>query len=197
MNHRRMLVGFAGVAALCVAGPARAAFSPYMAALTVGGGVQDFIFQKARQATSPQGSFGARLTVGTRTPVAIEADYMGSVGAEHDPIGSDPKFAFNSFDTLARLNLTTWRVQPFLDAGVGYINFHSYGRDVAPVAAAQWAHNSNSVEIPMGGGLAGYFGQHGTVDARFAYRLVPDKNINTFSQRPDMWNASVNLGYAF
>src|SRR4030095_59898 len=53
------------------------AFSPCQVSLTVGGGVADFVTSSTRAQTDIGGSWDARLTVGTRSVIALEAGYMG------------------------------------------------------------------------------------------------------------------------
>ena len=97
----------------------------------------------------------------------------------------------------ARLNLSLWRVQPFIVGGAGWVNLHSYGRDLSPLATVNFAHNDNSLIVPVGAGLAGYVGRHGLVDARFNYSFITSKDFTPYRERPDMWNVTINGGYAF
>lgn len=198
---RNTLLAIAGASALMLAAvPAAnaAKFSPGQTALTVGGGVADFARGRIGDASTPSGAWDARLTVGTRSFFSFEANYLGTLGAEHDPIGPDPKVGSTQLTGSARINFTRWRIQPFITGGAGWINLHSYGRDQAPVAAATFAHNDNGVVVPMGGGIDGYLGRHGLIDARFTYNLVAgSKDFTSERQRPDMWVAQLNAGYAF
>lgn len=198
---RNTLLAIAGASALLfVAMPSAnaAKFSPGQTSLTVGGGVADFARGGIRDTTTPSGAWDARLTVGTRSFVSFEANYLGTLGAEHDPIGPNPKVGSTQLTGSARINFTRWRIQPFITGGAGWINLHSYGRNEAPVAAVNFSHNDNGVVVPMGGGLDGYIGRHGLIDARFTYNLVADaKGFTAQNERPDMWVAQLNAGYAF
>lgn len=203
MNLRSTLFALAGAAAIvaCARPAAAAEFSPYMAGLSVGGGVTDFRDKTLRNDSSTGGSWDARLIIGTRTPIAFEAEYLGSSQKESDASAPQlqPILSTTQVTGDARLNLTRGRIQPFLVGGAGWVNMHSFGRSDAPIAAADWSHNGNGLVLPMGGGIGGYIGKHAMVDARFTYRLiVGEKDFNSVSNaRPDMWNAGLNAGYAF
>lgn len=176
----------------------RARFSPYLVSFAVGAGASDFVRDSYRSRTGTAAAWDARLTIGTRTPLALEIGYVGTAQEIHDPFGPDPTLASNSLEGNLRFNLTIWRIQPFLLGGVGWLNYHSYGRDKAPTAQAEFNHDANSVVVPMGGGLAAYIGKHGMIDARFTYRLVPNKDLTPdLTQRPDNWTALLRAGYAF
>jgi hypothetical protein len=203
MRIRTVCTAALGVAALALAGgPAQARFSPYLTSLTVGGGVVDFARDIYRSRTSPGGAWDATLDVGTRFPIGAELGYVGTAQAIQDPIGPNPTLVSHSVEGLARVNLLTWRVQPFVVGGVGYINYHSYGRDQAPVAEREFNHEANGLVVPVGGGLATYFGTHGLVDARFTYRFVPRSTMDNplspdANARPDTWTVMLRGGYAF
>jgi hypothetical protein len=200
MKMRSALLALAGAAAIvaCARPAAAADFSPYMAGLSVGGGVADFRSGTMRNNSSAAAAWNARLLVGTRTPVAFEAEYLGTAASERDSTANDPTLITTQVSGSARVNLTTWRIQPFLVGGAGWINLHSFGRDEAPIAATQWAHNDNGAVFPLGGGFSSYLGKHAMVDARFTYRLVTGASgFSDAGARPDMWNAQLNAGYAF
>ena len=172
-------------------------FAPYQASLSVGGGVANFVRDRISDNTGTAGAWDVRLGIGTRFPLGFEAGYLGTVQHADDPfatrtIGSTQVFG------LARLNLTTWRVQPFVGGGVGWANLHRYGNAAdSPVAAANFNRNANDVVVPFTGGLAAYLGTHGLLDARFNYHLIPEKNFANTTVRPDMWIAELRAGYAF
>ena len=200
---RKMLFALAGVAGLVLAAsPAQARFSPYMASLTLGTGYSDFYHTAIRDNTSGSLAYDARLLIGTRTPLAFEAAYQGTAGFAMDEGGvnsvHDAKIASNAVTGNARVNLSTWRVQPFILGGVGYVNFHSYGRDNSPIAAANFAHSADGLIVPMGGGLSTYLGKHGVLDLRGTYNLITGaRDFTATGLRPDMWSAELRGGYAF
>src|SRR5438552_3097976 len=80
------LLALAGLPALvALERPSQARFSPYLTSITTGAGVADFARSEFRGPTSLGGAWDARLTVGTRTPLALEAAYVGTVQSEKDP----------------------------------------------------------------------------------------------------------------
>jgi hypothetical protein len=52
--------------------------TPFGMSLAVGGGLMNFFDQDTRDLTGPAGTWEARLTIGTRSPLAFEAAYVGS-----------------------------------------------------------------------------------------------------------------------
>jgi hypothetical protein len=172
--------------------------SPYQTALSIGGGVAGFAREAISENASPAGAWDARLTYGTRFPIAIEAGYLGTAAAARDPVNDRTITTTQVFGDL-RVNLTGGlRFQPFISAGVGWANLHRMGDSAnSPVATANFAKNVNSVMVPMEGGIAGYFGTHGMVDLRGGYNFITDKSFTPTETRPDMWIAELRLGYAF
>lgn len=198
---RTILVALAGLTAVAlVARPAHAAvFSPAQSAISVGGGYGDFVNSGVRNITSGQGVWDARLLLGTRSPLAIEAAYTGTAGSEQDPIAPNPTMSTTQVTGTGRVNIVPKsRFQPFVLGGVGWVNMHSYGRDTAPIAAERFEHNNNGVVVPVGGGFAGYIGKHGMVDVRGTYNFLTNvRDFTNQNARPDMWMATLRAGYAF
>ncbi len=199
MNLRGTLVACVGVAGLVAfARPAHARFSPELTSIEAGAGYTDFAKGNIKDASTGGGAAGARITIGTRSPLALEIGYLGTISEERTlQVDNHVGLATHTVEGNARVNFSLWRVQPFITGGVGWINLHSYGRDDAPIAAANFNHNDNSLVVPVGAGLAGYVGKHGLLDARFNYSFVTSKDFTPFRERPDMWNVTLNGGYAF
>jgi hypothetical protein len=198
--RKTMPLVLAGAAALLAwSRPVGAAsFSPNLVTLQVGAGIQDFARNRISDNSTIGGAWDVRLVVGTRTPLALEAAYTGALQAEHDPFAPDPKLSTTQITGSARWNIITRRVQPFLGVGLGWVNFHSYGRDQTIVAAANFEHDANGVLFPFSGGLAFYLGRHGVLEARGSYSLVTGARAITHEDvRPDLWSATLAGGYAF
>jgi hypothetical protein len=174
------------------------AFAPNQVALTVGGGVSNFVRDRISDNNSLAGAWDVRLTVGTRSYVSFEAAYMGTAMRAFDPF-EDRTITTTQVFGAWRLNATRGRFQPFLSAGVGWINLHRFGGvETSPVAATNFAHNENGAVFPFGAGVVTYLGQHATVDLRGSYNIVSAASDFTPNQvRPDMWTAELRLGYAF
>lgn len=166
-------------------------------ALSFGGGVADFVRDRIRDNAGVAGGWDARLLIGAHSWIAFEAAYLGTAATAND-IGSQPTLTTTQVFGDARVNLGTRSFQPFLFGGVGWANLHRHGDTAeAPIASQTFNKNDNTVVVPMGGGLAGYLGRHGTVDARFGYHLIADKDFTTTHARPDMWVAELRAGYVF
>lgn len=194
----------AAATSLATAGAARAEakFSPHMTSLTIGAGASQFVRRRLGDEVSTAVSWDARLVIGTRTPIAFELEYLGSLAKEHDPFaGAFPagaKLTTSQVGGNARFNLLRGRVQPFFTAGAGWINFHSFSRDVALVAASHFRHDANAAVFPFGAGLAGYFGRHAVIEARASYELVTGaREFTNQPVRPDLWVAQLSGGWAF
>jgi hypothetical protein len=177
-------------------------FAPEQTAVTAGGGVASFSGATMRANTRLGADWDARVTFGTRAPLALEAGYTGvynSLGSGGAATAA-PYIVQSSVDGVVRINLIPYRVQPYIFGGVGYNHVRVYNRDQDPEMAARFKASDDQVMIPVGGGLAGYFGQHATVDARFTYRamfhdeLMIDAPANA---RSDSYTIAARAGYAF
>jgi hypothetical protein len=172
-------------------------FAPHQIAISAGFGAADFVRDRISDNSLFGAGWDARLLWGVRSPIAFEATYLGSAARADDPIKTTTVSTTQLFGA-ARLNLTFWRIQPFLTAGVGWANLHrNQSPAEAPIAAVTFAGNTSSPLIPFGGGMAVYSGTHGMVDARFNYQLITSKSFTDTGARPDMWVAELRAGYAF
>lgn len=171
------------------------AYSPTQFALSVGGGVGGFARDPLRNGSSVAGVWDVRATYGTRSWLAVEAGYLGSAANSYGFRGTQMLSTAQLSGDL-RINLSKWRFQPFIDAGAGWVNLHRWN-SVPQAPVGIWNENENSLVVPVGGGVAGYIGEHGVVDARFDYRFIPDKAIIVAGPRPDMWIVLMRIGYAF
>src|SRR5690606_37874324 len=127
--------------------------TPFGMALAVGGGVIGFIDSDATAFTDPGGSWEARLSVGTRWPVSIEAAYVGSAqNVEALGLDDDAILLGTIFEANARVNvLPNLPVQPYLFGGIGYTRYDITNEDF----------NTSSVDdeetlghVPVGAGFA-------------------------------------------
>jgi hypothetical protein len=176
-------------------------------AATVGGGVVDFLDGEARDLGDMGGAWEARLTVGTRLPVAIEAAYVGSVH-NIDALGLDTSAVLlgTAVETDLRVNFTTWMLQPYVFGGIGYTRYNVSNEDF----------NTSSVNdqeemghIPVGAGLGYQFGGllvdlRGTVRPAFQDDLVdeaateddPLDDTDTATDL-DTWSVAARVGWEF
>src|SRR5437870_2144189 len=122
----RWLAIAAVVAVAAWARTAQARFSPYLTSITTGAGVSDFVRSEIHENTSVAGAWDARLTVGTRTPLALEAAYVGTLQTEQDPLlatQDQARLSSSQVTGSARINIIPTRVQPFVAGGAGWVNF--------------------------------------------------------------------------
>jgi outer membrane protein OmpA-like peptidoglycan-associated protein len=179
--------------------------------VTVGGGVVDFMDGEARDLGDMGGAWEARLAVGTRMPIAIEAAY---VGAAHDvnALGLDDSAVLlgTSAEADVRLNIASlfgaWTVQPYVFGGIGYTRYDVTNEDF----------NTSSVNdeeelghIPVGAGI-GYQWRGLLVDLRGTMRpAFQDDLVNEPADEDDpldetdtatdldTWSVAARAGWEF
>jgi hypothetical protein len=200
-------IGTLVAVALAWAGTAEAnryaSFSPDQTSITVGGGVNDFAFGTMRRATEVGAEWDARITFGTRTPIAFEAGYVGTYNKLAGPTEGQgsvaPYLMQHSVDGDLRINLLPFRVQPYIFGGVGYNHVNLRNRGDNPALAARFNDSDDNLLVPAGAGLAGYVGRHGTMDVRFTYRAIFFRDLDRVEtdSRGDQWVVAGRFGYAF
>lgn len=173
-------------------------------AISGGGGVSGFTGESARNATSAGGSWDVRLTIGTRSPIAVEVSYLGSAQAI-DALGLDDSAVLlgNGVQANARLNLATGAVQPFLFAGAAW---RHYSIQNADANTSDVAGSDNVLEVPVGAGVA-YRYRGFILDARGEFRASMDNELlPSLVQDPlstdneaelHRWGVNANIGYEF
>lgn len=184
--------------------------TPFGMSISIGGGVVGFIDQDARDFTDEGGAWEARLTLGTRTPLAIEAGYVGTA-QDIDALGIDTNAMLigSSLETAARLNLTTTMFQPYVFGGIGFTHYE----------VANTNRNTSSINdeedmghVPVGAGL-GFQAAGLLIDVRGTFRaafdddlldqpvqndepdLIPDRN--DAKAELDTWNVGARVGWEF
>ena len=86
MHLRKTLLACGAVFALLVSvRPAHARFMPRLGAITLGGGVANFVKGQTEAQTTPGGAADARLTIGTGTPLAFEVNYLVTLSDDAVP----------------------------------------------------------------------------------------------------------------
>jgi hypothetical protein len=169
--------------------------------LTVGGGINDFASAQMRGITSLGGEWEVRALWGSRSPIALEVAYVGTAQSMHVE-GMDPNAVLvsNGIEGLGRLNIGTYRFQPYLVAGVAWQHFDVTNKsfNVSDV------NNSDDVlAIPFGGGFAAYIADGFVIDARFIYRATYEENLiqpgspQSGGHGLANWCANLKLGYEF
>lgn len=181
--------------------------TPFGMAITVGGGLVGFLDDDARQVGNTGGAWEARLTLGTRTPFAFEAAYVGSAQSI-DALGLDSSAVLvgTAVEGDVRFNFTTTFVQPYVFGGIGYTRYDVTNSDF----------NTSSVNdseemghIPFGAGLGFQwrgllFDVRGTMRAAFnddllAEPSLEDDPLNDNDTRTDLdtWSAAARVGWEF
>lgn len=188
--------------------------TPFGMSVALGGGVVNFFDSDTRNFTGPGGSWEARLTVGTRSPLAFEAAYVGSAqNVQALGLDNDAVLVGTSFEGDARLNLTTMAVQPYLFGGIGYTQYNIANADFNTSSVEDEEHMGH---IPMGAGIGWQYGGllldvRGTVRAAFNDALRnpdeadsgggddvgPDENEIPGRAELDTWNVTGRVGFEF
>jgi hypothetical protein len=210
MRLRRLTtMAAATVALLAGSGLARAhrtwvSFSPAQTALTVGGGVSDYVDSTMRGTSRAGADWDARLLFGTRSPIAFEAGYTGTYNLLNGDrstfsSGPSPYITQHSVDGALRINFIPWRVEPYIFGGVGYNRVDVYNRDDNAAVGARFRSGDNQLMVPAGGGLSVYATRHLTFDGRFTYRAVfmDDLLVDDPNARTDSYTVAARAGWAF
>jgi hypothetical protein len=178
-------------------------FVPGGLVLSIGGGITDFAGTGMRSITQVGGEYEVRLMWGSRSPLAIEAAYVGTAQAIR-AVGMDPNaiLVSNGVEGIGRLNIGTWWFQPYIFGGVGWQHFNVTNKsfNVSDVQNVE-----DAVTVPWGGGFAAYIGNDGwNVDFRVTYRstfsdhdmVLPGSPASTTRNLAN-YSANLRVGYEF
>lgn len=184
--------------------------TPFGMAISVGGGVVNFFDSDTRDVTGPGGSWEARLTVGTRSPLAFEAAYVGSAqNVEALGLDNDAVLLGTSLEGAARLNLTTMAVQPYLFGGLGYTRYDITNADFN---TSSLSGEETLGHVPVGAGFGWQYrgfllDVRGTLRAAFNDGLratgeeddeiIPDEDESPGRTELDTWNVTGRVGFEF
>ena len=93
--------------------------------LSVGGGLSNFTDQTLQDRTGMSGAYEARLGFGMSSLLGLEAAYVGTAGSI-DTLGLDDEALLisNGVEGLARLNLGTFAIQPYVVGGASWIRYN-------------------------------------------------------------------------
>jgi outer membrane protein OmpA-like peptidoglycan-associated protein len=180
--------------------------TPAGMSITIGGGVMDFIDGDTRDFTGVAGTWEARFAYGTRTPVGVEAAYVGSA-QEVDALGLDTSAALlgSAAEGLLRLNIPVVEyVHPYALAGLGFTRFDIVNEDFNDSSLDD---NETALHVPLGVGV-GFTYEGFLFDVRGMYRpmfqddlvnipeeLDEDEDINAAGL--DSWAATASMGVEF
>ena len=169
----------------------------------VGGGVTGFVDEQARDFTQPGGSWEARVSFGTRSPVAVEAAYIGSAQTiDALGLGSDAILMGNGAEATARVNFTRRAVvQPYIFGGVGWNHFslQNEGSNTSSLLSSD-----DVLTVPFGVGIGFRLTDQLSLDVRGTGRAAFDDELmaapfaNTDQDaRLHTWNALARVGFEF
>jgi hypothetical protein len=183
--------------------------SEYGMELSVGGGVETIASDRMQQATDAGAMWDVRYVLGTRSPVALEAAYVGSTQTINSVLGDrdTARLMGTGLEGNLRLNILPLEdFTPYAFGGLGWKRYDVTGADFT-TADTGIADEDTLLEVPMGAGLS--FREGGFVaDARFTYRLAAgedlvieddvDDPIDTERQASlDNWGVGARVGYEF
>jgi hypothetical protein len=170
--------------------------------ISLGGGVSDFTDATLRDRTGLNAAYEARLAIGTNSPFAVEAAYVGTAGGiETLGLDDNAMLISNGVEGLARLNLGTFDFQPYVVGGASWVRYNIVN---ASFNTSDMRNSDDIIAVPLGAGISTYLGNSGLVlDARFTYRLTFDDDLvratpeNSDGSSLNNWVAALKLGYAF
>ena len=169
----------------------------------VGAGAIGFTDASTRGFTNTGTSWDARMIFGSRSPIAIEAAYVGSAqGVNALGLDNDALLVGQGAEGNLRLNLTTRRVQPYLFGGIGWTRYN-LERTTTSTSSVRAVDDVGTV--PMGAGITARLTRSFFIDARGTYRYAfYDNMLDVASSSAGLgdaplqtWNASGRLGFEF
>ena len=173
----------------------------------VGGGVGDFTQPGAAGSTNVGGNWDARLGIGTRSILGLEADYNGGA-RDISALGlSSSAFLMNNgIEGVARLNVpitvpnTKTLVEPYTFGGLGWQHYNlmnTGGSNTSDVS-----DTDDIMSVPLGVGLdLGFSGF--TLDGRATYRQALFNDLlgsptSSFDRTSlNSWELGAGLGFEF
>ena len=169
---------------------------------TVGAGAIGFIDQTARDATQTGASWDARMTFGSRLPIALEAAYIGSAqNIEALGLNTNSLLLGNGAEGTLRINLTRARVQPYLFGGVGWTHYQLTN---SQTNTSSLLAKDDVGTVPLGVGLSARLGSFFILDIRGTYRATFGGDMfqglalgTDNSNAMQSWNAAGRVGVEF
>jgi hypothetical protein len=168
-----------------------------------GGGATGFVDDGARAFTDTGGAWQARVSAGTRLPVALEGTYVGSAqGMKALGLNTNAVLLGNGAEGTVRINFTSARIQPYIFGGAGWINYQVTNTSITTTDLNK---SDNIFEVPFGVGLAGRLGAGFVLDIRGTGRAAFNDTLfdrvaataNAGSSSMSSWNATAQVGYEF
>jgi hypothetical protein len=165
----------------------------------VGGGAVGFIDSAARNTVNTGGTWDARLTFGSRLPIAIEGAYVGSAQSiEALGLSTNSRLIGNGVEGDLRLNFTNYMVQPYIFGGAGWTHYQITNSSTNTSSVL----SSDDVgTVPLGAGISIRPAKGFLIDVRGTYRAVFDDTmfdrITNSNNSMQNWSALGRLGFEF
>lgn len=161
---------------------------------SLGGSVNAFTGSTARNFTDTGGGWNARLTVGTRSFLAGEVAYVGTIqDVEAFGLDSGAQLLSNGGELLARVNLLPGMVQPYVIGGGAYVNYNIVNDDFN---TSSLEGSDNVFQFPVGAGVA--FRYEGLViDGRGTFRPTVEEDMFGDGAAMESWSANLSGGIEF
>ncbi len=164
-----------------------------------GGGLVGFADQDTRDFASTGGSWEARFAFGTKSWLAVEAAYVGSLqGLDALGLDSNARLLGNGGEADVRINLLqglAW--QPYALVGAGWTH---YSVTNSNANTSDVAESDNVLTMPIGAGI-GYRYRNVLFDLRGTYRATTQAELidmhGTGEANLDTWSATLKAGFEF
>jgi outer membrane protein OmpA-like peptidoglycan-associated protein len=181
-------------------------FAPRSMSLSVGGGVTGFLDQSTRAYGATGGAWEARLTMGTRSPLSLEAAYVGSLqDLDATGLATGAMLMGHGVEGNLRLNANPrGMAQPYLFAGAGWTRYSVVNTDTNTSVVA---NEEDVMFLPVGIGFGWRWNgmvldTRGTARMAFSNDLImlPEEDRNGVGERSAnlaSWAISARVGWEF
>lgn len=177
--------------------PSRGFLASVGVGLSLGGGVSGFVDGDTRAFASNGGTWDARLTVGTRMPVAVEASYFGSAN-DIDALGldTDAVLVGNGLESDIRIELLPrFAFRPYVLGGFGFTHYQVAN---ANVNVSNVRDDDAVFHAPVGAGVS-YRAGSALLDVRGIVRAAFDDSLlrDASSERARLstWGVLAKVGW--
>lgn len=173
--------------------------TPMGMSIQVGGGVTGFTANNVLDVSNDVGgAWNAELVIGTRLPVALEAQYQGqAIGMDALGLDDDAVVIGTGLSAVARLNFTVDRpLQPYILAGGGWKHYELTNADFNTSSVRD---DDDVFEIPVGAGLS-YRVSRVIFDLRGMFRPAFDSDLVRGGQDDaplHNWQGRLGVGFEF
>lgn len=172
--------------------------TPMGMGFSIGGGLNDFTSNAARDFTDPGGGWEARYIIGTRSYLGGEVAYIGTANNINAlGVSNDAVLLSNGAEGALRLNFTTTAFQPYVLGGVGWKHYNVVN---TPTNTSDIRDSDDALVVPVGVGFA-YRYQNVFADLRGNYKPVFLMDITQTGGDDDTtmhgYGANLNVGFEF